>query len=177
MKNINGVVKAYEKGYRVIDGDVISPYDGKKRKLYLYKDRKGTYRRYTFNITGENRFHKYTVNVHQLIAYQKYGNIIFNEGIEVRHIDGNSLNNKDDNIIIGSRFDNEMDKPIEIRQKSARSAASRRRVFTNDEIEDIRKRRREGASYGSLMSEFGIVAKSSVRFFLNNNYVTEKHNA
>jgi hypothetical protein len=57
------------------------------------------------------RINKDNINipVHRLQAYQKYGEKMFDDGIEVRHLDGNPLNNSWDNILIGNHSDNMMD--------------------------------------------------------------------
>ena len=47
---------------------------------------------------------------HHLQACQKFGDKIYEEGMVVRHLDGNPLNNTWDNIEIGTDYDNHMDR-------------------------------------------------------------------
>ena len=92
------LVSAYEKGYRIINGE---PYDPSGKLLKVIK--KNSYNWFSIR-TGmrNNKFRNY-VAIHRLIAYQKYGDKIFGEGIQVRHLDGNPSNNLDENIIIGTQ--------------------------------------------------------------------------
>ena len=46
------------------------------------------------------------VSAHRLAAYQKFGDLIYKDGIECRHVDGNKANFKPDNIILGSHAQN-----------------------------------------------------------------------
>lgn len=66
---------------------------------------------------------RYKVSVHKLVAYSKYGDAIFDDGVVIRHLDGNPLNNSFENISVGSHSDNMMDVPKVIRvHKAARAA-------------------------------------------------------
>lgn len=56
---------------------------------------------------------------HKFVAFQKYGAAAFENGIHVRHLDGNVLNLSYDNIVLGSAKDNEADKDASIRKRSA----------------------------------------------------------
>jgi hypothetical protein len=107
-KKKEGVRQSFEKGYRVINGDVI--YNGKIRKLYPHIKRRdsNTIAYYSFGIRTKEGS-RIEIYVHQLVAYQKFGEDSFDENIEVRHIDGNSLNNKEENILIGSKSQNRRD--------------------------------------------------------------------
>ncbi len=172
-KRLEGVVKAYNMGYRVVDGEVISPFNGQKRKLSI-RGGSDNYLRYRFTI-GSSRKDHHTVNVHQLVAYQKYGDLLLDSNIVVRHLDGNSLNNFEDNIAIGSRTDNEMDKPKDVRVRVARNAAAKNRKHSNATVEAIRMKHKEGASYSQLMEEFNISSKGSLSHIIHNEYVTEKY--
>jgi len=169
--NIEGVIVAYNKGYRVVDGKVISPFTGKIRKVVIH-ERNG-YKRARFNVAGRTSYHKFVVNVHQLAAYQKYGSMVFEEGIVVRHLDGNSLNNKDYNIDIGSHSDNAMDKFKKDRTEQAIIASTNIRKFSDIEMEAIRTSRNEGATYKDIMFEFDISSKGTLHYILNTNYVTK----
>ena len=103
-KRQRAIVEASEKGYTVKDdGRLISP-GGRQLKLQLYENRPGRTQYYYFG-SGSSK-----VKVHRLVAYQKFGKRIFEPGVQVRHLDDNSLNNSWDNIGIGTQVDNWGDK-------------------------------------------------------------------
>jgi hypothetical protein len=104
-KKKDGVRQAFEKGYRVIDGNVM--YNGNIRKLYSHIKRRdtNTIAYYSFGIRTKEGS-RIEIYVHQLMAYQKFGEKIFDENIVITHRDGNSLNNKEDNIFTKTRSEN-----------------------------------------------------------------------
>ncbi len=157
---------AHEKGYRVIDGEVISPFTGKSRKLRVH-NRDG-YKKYVFTV-GEKGKSSYPIDVHKLIAYQKYGNKVFDPDFEVRHLDNNSLNNLEENISIGTKSQNQMDKPEKLRRALSVNAATRIRKFTDAEMEKIRKYHR---NYKDTMETFDITSKGTLHYILNTEYQT-----
>lgn len=73
------------KGYTVTRDGVVY-YKGRKRSPTISKS---NYYRFNIRINGIN----VPIFVHRLQAYQKFGDRMFNPGIVVRHLDGNSLNN------------------------------------------------------------------------------------
>ena len=173
-KKNQAVIIAYDKGYRVVDGEVFSP-EGNQRKISLCnKSTKGT-QYYCFSIRGYDGTH-YVVPVHRLVAYQKYGKKMFWGKKEVRHLDGNSLNNTDENIGIGSRSDNMKDRPLEERQGYAiKNFATKNRRFTDAEVAEIRRKKfEEGYTYAQLKEEYGVRSNGSMQYILYNNYVTTK---
>ena len=155
------LVEAYEKGYRVINGELYNPQgnllkgfltDGYKCfKMYLGRrpNRKGV-----------------NVKVHRLVAYQKYGDKLFEENIETRHLDNNKLNNFEDNITIGTHSQNMMDKPKEQRLDVSINAASHLRRWTDEEEKAIREFHNEHRSYAMTMKQFGITSKGSLFYIL-----------
>lgn len=104
------------------------------------------------------------VRVHRLQAYQKYGGKIYDEGMMIRHLDGDPSNNSWDNIEIGTASDNMMDIPEQIRIKRAKHAASVFKKYDNDAIKDFHKKDR---SYKKTMEEFGISSKGTLNYILN----------
>jgi hypothetical protein len=162
-------VEAYEKGYRVNkDGDVISHIGNKRSPQKTAKGRrekKGLtyYYRFTYRmLDGRNT----TVCFHQLAAYQKFGSATFEGGTVVRHKDGNSENNRLDNILIGTQTDNAFDQPEEIRVARAKHAASFQRKLTMQQARQLRKDRSAGMDYKGLSAKYGI-PKSSVSYIVN----------
>lgn len=101
----NATIQAYKKGYRVIDNEVM--YNGNIRKLEV-RPKKGLmgqdYASFGIRIDSGKRIN---VFVHQLVAYEKFGDKFINadEDTVVIHLDGNTLNNNLDNIAIGNRYE------------------------------------------------------------------------
>lgn len=61
-------------------------------------------------------------NLHKFVAYQLYGDNVFKEGTEVRHLDGNVFNLASSNIVLGTSQENQLDKPEHKRKNAARLA-------------------------------------------------------
>lgn len=117
----DAMLTAHRMGYRVLhDGRVWSP---RGRVLKLRKDTEGYW---TFNVSlhayeGRARYTRY-IRVGALAAYQKFGAPALRPGIEVRHLAGGQTNDSLWNIEIGTRSDNEMDRPANERAARARHA-------------------------------------------------------
>jgi hypothetical protein len=159
-KNVAGVLIAYNKGYRVTDsGEVIK--DGNKRSCAC--NSKGYL---GFNIRGDydgKRGVSFNVKVHQLVAYQKFGEKALKKGICVRHLDGDSKNNTSDNIAIGTMSDNMMDIPKEVRVAKALHATSFVRKYDKNAVNAFYQ---ECKSYKKTMAEFGIGSKGTLHHIL-----------
>lgn len=141
---------AYDKGYYVDkSGNVF--YHNKQRKLTDYQG----YKR--FNIRHNGKVIR--VKVHQLQAYQKYGNELFNDNIVVRHLNGNPSDNSYDNIAIGTASDNMMDIPEEIRKQKALHATSFTIKYNHRDIYDFYIKTK---SYKQTMEKFGIKSKNTI---------------
>ena len=82
---------ALDKGYYIDeDGNAFSRF--KQLKTYIKKH----YPYYHFGIKVGNKTK--LVAVHRLQAHQKFGKRLFKDGIEVRHLNNNKLDNSWDNI-------------------------------------------------------------------------------
>lgn len=169
-KNAETILVAYEKGYRVNDGEVISPFSGRPRKLCM--DTRG-YPRFSVRVRFNGCWETEDVLVHRLAAYQKFGEKIFEPGIEVRHLDNDKLNNLFHNIDIGTPHQNSMDRPEDRRFKESVDASTHLRKFTDREIEEIRKDHALLRSYKMVMEKWEITSKGTLHYILNNNYVTK----
>ena len=126
----------FEKGYTVIDGKVISPLTNKELTLQKKKDG------YLFINHRSRDGMTRSAMIHRLVAYKKYGEEMFKEGLEVRHLDNNQLNNLENNIALGTRYENSMDRVEEDRKRSAIYASSFIKVHDH---KAIIKRRKQGA--------------------------------
>ena len=161
-KNNRVILFTVKKGYVVNkDGDVF--YNGRKRSLN--KDHKG-YFYFSVRFVENNKVQIKKVYVHKLQAYIKFGNKLFEEGIEVRHLDNDSTNNKWDNIDIGDRSQNELDKPKEDRIKYAINASYENRVFSDDVVKCILNDRRKGFTYKELCDKYN-TSKSTLSYMFN----------
>ena len=86
------------------------------------------------------------VPVHQVVAFQKYGEVIFTAGVLCRHRDNDKLNFKQENILIGTPKDNFRDNDPEwisrfkneIARKGVRESVKMTRKFSPEEVRDIR---------------------------------------
>jgi len=162
MGNLKDYVReAFLKGYRTNDlGDVISPYN---KKLSCNESSWG-YRKFTIrNHIGE----RVSIYAHRLTAYQKYGEAMFDEGIQVRHLDGNPSNNKPDNIALGTQSQNIMDRPEDARKESAKHASSFIIKHDADKIRLIKQDRGMGMKYAELMIKYGITSKGTLSYIIN----------
>lgn len=141
------VIAAYKKGYRVINGQ---PYNPSGKKMTIMTSKSGYL---VFSFYGRSML------LHRLVGYQKYGKKIFEKGMVCRHLDGNPLNAADYNIVLGTVSQNSMDKPKNVRIRLAVDASSKRRVFTDSEVSNIRKDQREGMTYKQLCEKYALLNK------------------
>ena len=145
-KTNQALIEAYDKGYRITEkGDVIGARGGKLSPRIQYG-----YKKFCTRLESGER---YIVNYHRLQAYQKFGDKIFEEGIVVRHLDGNPLNNSCDNIAIGTSSDNQMDRSSECRLKSAMVATRKMQdnVRTYEDRCKIYEDLKNGVPYSKIM--------------------------
>lgn len=162
MGKLNDYIKeAHLKGYYInSEGYAISPYN---KKLSCTTSSFG-YKKFTIRCSTSERA---TIFVHRLAAYQKYGDKIFEPGIQVRHLDGNPSNNKPENLSLGTQSDNMMDIPEDARKKSGRYASSFRIKYNNNNIELMKQDRRLGMKYAELMTKYGITSKGTLSYIMN----------
>lgn len=140
------LIASYVKGYRVLkNGDVIG-VKGKKLKTRLTN--KG-YRYFSVRVNSKKK----AIPVHRLVAYQKFGDELFNHGVMVRHLDNDKQNNSLGNIEIGSWQANYNDMSDKIRNKMLDSQVKSRK-FTDEDIKTIRKLIKEGSTIRGLAERF-----------------------
>lgn len=146
-------ISASEKGYYVSnDGEVISP----KGIIRKCKISNCGYKYFNIKINGKIAF----VFVHKLCAYKKYGyDSMLCECI--RHLDGNKLNNRPDNISIGSTKENQLDIPKEKRLERCNSV----RKWDREEVKAYYEQTK---SYKQTMQHFGMSSKNALWFILHN---------
>lgn len=155
-KLMNYIKYLHDKGYMVTkEGDTLNPKGEKIGSI----DRQG-YIKIAVRINGKRK----VVNAHRLQAYQKFGNLIFENGIQVRHKNGIKTDNSYDNILIGTYSDNRNDIPSDIRMKSALKASSCNLKYNKSDV--INFYNNNGGSYSKTMIEFGISSKGTLHYIL-----------
>ena len=155
-KNSLHMVNAYKKGYRISNEGYAISYTGKPMKLRISPSGY-----YVFNARINNILR--IIYVHQLQAYQKYGESVFC-CFCVRHIDGNKLDNSIENINIGSHSDNMMDIP-ELNRIKKSSLANVKYTFL--EVQKIIEFYNKCKSYKKTMIEFNISSKGTLFYIIN----------
>ncbi|HWY13228.1 MAG TPA: HNH endonuclease [Bacteroidia bacterium] len=164
-KNRKALITAIKKGYLFIDGDIY--YKKNKIKLQIYGGN-SNYR--AFGVRMDNGKMRY-VAVHRFVAYQKFGNKIFKKGMQVRHLDSNSLNNNYDNIGIGTSKENNNDKHPDTRMRASLIACSFTKKHNHEEIIKMKE---EGFTYKQIMSKFNIKSKGTISFIINESIASKK---
>ena len=148
---------AKEKGYFVTKGGECFSPNG--NKLGKSKNKEG-YRQFAIRFNGTPR----KLNIHRLQAYQKYGENIFKEGVEVRHLNGDKSDNSFENICIGSHKENMMDIPKEKRLSISLHATY---FWRKHNREEIKKFHNKNKSYRETKEKFGISSSGTLHFILN----------
>lgn len=163
------VMYAYDSGYRVSeDGEKVTSPTGDVRKLGVNEDGYLFFgvRNRTLGINGPCR-------VHHLAALQWFDHDeVTKDGIHIRHLDGNSRNNARENLALGTPQQNSMDRPEEERKKHAKVAASYLKKLSDDQVRELRRARKAGASYKELQARFGLT-KSTVSYIVNRKTYTD----
>lgn len=163
--------EAFTKGYRVdVDGRVISP----RGKFISSPLTSAGYPGFSSPMVDGRRV---TLFVHRLAALQKFGEAIFEQGIEVRHRDGDTLNSRPNNLLLGSRSDNEMDKAPEVRRKAglagkpyAAAASVRRRKLTAEQVIWARQQHEMGVALRKLARSLQISRDALTRAVMGASY-------
>ena len=157
----NALKECKEKGYYVdTDGNV---YGSKGCKRLL---RVSTTGYYTFSYKPKDKRSNISIPVHRLQAFQKFGDRLFDDGIEVRHLNNNPLDNSFDNIGIGTHIENMQDKPKHL----IRFWAS----HPKHPHEEIIKDRKNGLKYKQLMEKYGIRSKGTISFIIKQSLKTNE---
>jgi hypothetical protein len=167
-KSIENLLVAYKKGYRYVNGDVVSSTG---KVLSVHTPSKGRpYKRFTIYNGGP-----VSIDVHRLSAYQKFGDQMLEDGIEVRHLDGDPLNNEPDNLAIGTASENAHDIPAGVRIKRSSTGGyyggRANRVFTEQQVHEILKRHDSGESKNSIADDFSVHRRTINNITIGRSYV------
>lgn len=150
----------YRLGYRISEAGIVMNPKGKVLKGTISNGY------LVFSIRGKEKS-SLKMSFHRLQSFQKYGMLIYKDGVEVRHKNGDRRDNGWDNILIGTRSENQMDIPESIRISRSLYGASFIRKYKREDV--IKFHRSNGNSYKKTMEEFGISSKGTLHFILNKN--------
>lgn len=159
-------VLAQDRGYSIDANGVVYNNKGKIMKPCILNGYKSLRIRYGRNNKIVN------IRYGRFQAYMKFGEKIYEDNICVRHLNGNSLDDSWDNIMIGTHTNNMQDKPKSVRVKASAIASNKRKVsYPKDKIIAIKKAHKEGLSYNQIMEKFNISSKGTISYIINNKYV------
>lgn len=156
-QHAKAVIESFNRGYRVINGKLYNS-DGEELSTYHYKGKKEKIGYLSFGIKIDKK--RITIFVHKLVAYQKFGIAALLPGVQVRHLDNNSLNNVDENISLGDQSKNMLDRPKEERVSIAAKANLKH------DHEAIKTFYNEHRSYKKTMERFNISSKGTLNYIL-----------
>ncbi len=106
------------------------------------------------------------VTVHRLQAYTKFGDLIFQKGIQVRHLNNDKQDNSWENISIGSPRQNAFDTPADVRQQRSMAGGRKQRKLSDKQFERFMEDRRKGMSLNKLAKKYKM-AKSTAYYILS----------
>lgn len=134
------------------DGAIISKKHGGYKEISQHLNKKNRY--YSVRVGIAINKPK-TFNVHRLIAMAFIG--VCPEGMEVRHLDGDSCNNKAENLSYGTRLENHSDK---IRHgTSGKGADNSMAKLTEEDVLAIRAKYKKGVyGYMRVAREFNVLS-------------------
>lgn len=160
MTSNEALILAQQKGYWTDKlGNIFS---AKGHKLKLNYNGRGYLK---FNVVLPGRLCK-SIYAHRFIAFLKFGDQLFIEGIEVRHLDNNSSNNSWNNLLLGTSSQNKLDIPKMDRIKKA-SLASRK--ITDHLSSKIKSYREDGLSYEKISKLVNLSPSTIYYYYYLNN--------
>ena len=96
------------------------------------------------------------VFLHRIQAFKKYGKQLYKEGVNVRHLDDNKLNNSYCNIAIGSSKDNYHDRGWEAINKLQIKATMASMKYTEEDIEKAKEYYKKSLNLKETARKFNI---------------------
>jgi len=102
------------------------------------------------------------LSAHRFAAYCFYGSRVFEDGIQVRVVDGNAANLAKSNIVLATKKEIEQAKPKEVRIRTAKRARAKQlkrppnaKLSYEDAVE-IRKLSKTGVAMRIIAEHFGV---------------------
>jgi hypothetical protein len=158
--NKESILLAVSKGYHFDANDNLI---GTHKNIIHPRKNNNGYPRFNIKIKGK----QISVAVHRLKAYFLYGDLIFREDYEVRHLNGIRADWSNKNIAIGTTHDNRLDMPKEIRLKTAVNATSHMRKITEQQRKEIRDLKDSGLKLIDIAKLYGLKSKGTVSMIIN----------
>jgi hypothetical protein len=90
-----------------------------------------------------------TRTVHRLVAEAFHGECP--DGMEVRHFDGNQLNNAPSNLAYGTKSENALDRSVHGRHPGAQGERNPKAKLTGDEVAEIRRIANQGVTCREIL--------------------------
>ena len=151
---------AYKMGYRITEnGEVIGAAGFILKKM---KSSRGYYR---FNIKIPKTQKSVPVLYHRLQAFQKFGEIIYDSGIIVRHLNNIKEDNSFNNIAVGTIRDNFYDIPEQVRINRNIVSGFFHKKHDHKKIKEFYIK--SNNSYALTMKEFNITSKGTLHYIVN----------
>lgn len=158
------------KGYIVTKEGILLNRNGVQVKGKI-KDRKRDYYNFDIRIGPRSENKKVHCMIHRLQAYQKFGDKIYEEGIVVRHLNGDRHDNSYNNIDIGTIKDNKNDIPREL---ISINCGQIRRKYSKEIVENIREDYKNGLKYSDIMIKYNISSKGTVHYIIHKEHTLYK---
>lgn len=147
------IIEAFQKGYRVENGEI---FNHLRQKVNFWLQSTGY---------PAMAISRRPVKVHRFVAYQKFGNAIFEKGIQVRHLNGNKLDFSFENISIGTAKENNQDKPIEQRKHTGYLCNLKKRKLSIEQATKIRN------EYSLLTKKRGFIKATAITCNVSNTVI------
>jgi len=108
------------------------------------------------------------VFIHRIQAFKKFGNKLYVDGIMVRHLDNNKLNNSWDNIGIGNAKDNYNDLPKENIKERQILATNASKKYSDSLVKEIKSfYKNNNNNQTAAMKKYNISSTGTLWYILN----------
>lgn len=160
------LITAFNKGYDIDKKGVVYGVKGNPISLVSGKGKEGRLKKY-YHFTIRDKDGKCRrIAVHRFQAFKKFGNDVFKNGIQVRHLNNDAGDNSWENIDIGTQSQNLLDLPKEQRRKMASSPK-----YNHFEII---KDYHNGMNYSDIMVKHNVKNRSTVSYIINKSLQSEE---
>lgn len=111
------------------------------------------------------------VYIHRLQAFQKFGDKIYEIGLEIRHLNNNCRDNSLHNIGVGTHTENMLDVPKEVRCYNSINAGNAAKRYSDEQAQEMYQKHLMGMSYKQIMKEYGISSLGTLSFIINKRII------
>ena len=166
--------EAYARGYRVTEDGRVMSHKGKILSTKIPKG--GRYPQMSIALP----YSRASFHVHRFAAYCYFGEEAFQEGMHVRHLNGDRTDFRRENIAIGTPKENNADKSPEAKLRSIVGSAKARtgkpadnRKFTDEQLLEIRNLLKNGGKPKRIAELYGC-SDTTIYNIKNDKYYTIK---